>query len=74
MKTRAQLQTSKRHNTDQTPSTIVTPVKQRRIVEQMINHSTDNTSSHSLAVGHNTTATAFKSSMIVSEALLDDMH
>ena len=65
MKTRAQLQTSKRQNMDLTPSTIVTPVKQRRIVEQMINNTTANASSQSLAVGPNTTATAFKSSMTV---------
>jgi len=57
MKTRAQqkqIQTIKRINMDTTPSTIVTPVKQRRIIEQIIN-TTENTSTHSLAIGNTTT-------------------
>jgi hypothetical protein len=61
MKTRAQqkqIQTTKRINMDTTPSTIVTPIKQRRII-----NTTENTSTHSLAIGN--TTTAFKSSMIV---------
>ena len=64
MKTRAQqkqIPTTKRVNLDATPSTIVTPVKQRRLLEQIVN-TTENTSTHSL--GGNTT-TGLKSSMIV---------
>jgi hypothetical protein len=63
MKTRAkQAQTGKRINMDTTPSTIVTPVKQRRLIDQIIN-TTENTSTHSLAPGN--TTTGFKSSMTV---------
>lgn len=61
MKTRAQ-QVSKRINMDTTPSTITTPVKQRRLIEQIAN-TTENTSTHSLNMGNITTG--LKSSMIV---------
>ena len=47
---------------DATPSTILTPVKQRRLIEQIAN-TTENTSTHSLAIGNITTG--LKSSMIV---------
>ncbi|CAF0973444.1 unnamed protein product [Rotaria sp. Silwood1] len=66
MKTRSQqkqLQTTKRINMDATPSTIVTPVKQRRLIDQIIN-TTENTSTHSLAV-ENTTM-GLKSSMMTT--------
>ncbi|CAF0813930.1 unnamed protein product [Adineta steineri] len=65
LKTRAQqkqLPTTKRINMDATPSTISTPVKQRRLIDQIIN-TTENTSTHSLTI-ENTTA-GLKSSMIV---------
>ncbi|CAF2443799.1 unnamed protein product [Rotaria sp. Silwood2] len=65
MKTRSQqkqLQTTKRINMDATPSTIVTPVKQRRLIDQIVN-TTENTSTHSLVV-ENTTM-GLKSSMMV---------
>ena len=65
MKTRAQqkqLQTTKRNNMDITPSLIVTPVKQRRLIDQFVN-TTENTSTHSLAIGN--TSTGLKSSMKV---------
>ncbi|CAF1093699.1 unnamed protein product [Rotaria sordida] len=63
MKTRSQqkqIQTTKRINMDSTPSTIVTPVKQRRLIDQIVN-TTENTSIHSLAI-ENTTM-GLKSSM-----------
>ncbi|CAF0788183.1 unnamed protein product [Adineta steineri] len=66
LKTRAQqkqLQTTKRINMDATPSTISTPVKQRRLIDQIIN-TTENTSTHSLTI-ENTTA-GLKSSMITT--------
>ena len=67
MKTRAkQVQTSKRVNMDTTPSTIVTPVKQRRLIDQIIN-TTENTSTLSLAPGN--TTTGLKSSMMVGGIL-----
>jgi hypothetical protein len=47
---------------DATPSTILTPVKQRRLMEQITN-TTENTSTHNLAIGNITTG--LKSSMIV---------
>jgi hypothetical protein len=46
MKTRAQQkqsQTTKRSNMDITPSTIITPIKQRRLIEQIVN-TTENSS------------------------------
>lgn len=57
-----QLQTTKRINMDATPSTISTPVKQRRLIDQTAN-TTENTSTHSLAI-ENTTM-GLKSSMMV---------
>ncbi|CAF0813911.1 unnamed protein product [Adineta steineri] len=48
---------------DATPSTISTPVKQRRLIDQIIN-TTENTSTHSLTI-ENTTA-GLKSSMITT--------
>ncbi|UJR23823.1 hypothetical protein I4U23_026799 [Adineta vaga] len=50
LKTRAQskqAQTTKRFNIDTTSSAIVTPVKQRRLIDQIVN-TTENTSTHSL--------------------------
>jgi len=60
IKTRTQ--TTKRINMDAIPSTILTPVKQRRLMEQITNI-TENTSTHNLAIGNITTG--LKSSMIV---------
>jgi hypothetical protein len=65
MKTRAQqkqIQTTKRINMDTTPSTTVTPIKQRRLIDQIVDK-TENTSTYSLAIGN--TTTGLKSSMIV---------
>lgn len=61
MKTRAQ-QTTKRINMDATPSTITTPVKQRRLIDQIAN-TIENTSTDSLTIGNITTG--LKTSMIV---------
>ena len=65
LKTRAQpkqTQTTKRFNMDTTSSAIITPVKQRRLIEQIAN-TTENTSTHSLNAGNITTG--LKSSMLV---------
>jgi hypothetical protein len=66
LKTRAQqkqLQTTKRINMDAaTPSIVVTPVKQRRLIDQIVD-TTENTSTHSLTIGN--TTTGLKSSMMV---------
>ena len=65
LKTRAQqkqLQTTKRINMGATPSTILTPVKQRRLIDQIIN-TTENTSTHSLTIEN--TTTGLKSSIMV---------
>ncbi len=45
-----------------TPSIVVTPVKQRRLIDQIVN-TTENTSTHSLTIGN--TTTGLKSSMMV---------
>lgn len=68
MKTRAKPTTSKRTNIDTTTSTIVTPVKQRRLIDQIIN-TTENTSMQSLGGGGNTTTATLKSTMIVRKIL-----
>ncbi|CAF4154533.1 unnamed protein product, partial [Rotaria magnacalcarata] len=65
MKTRTQqkqVQTTKRINMDATPSRIVTPVKQRRLIDQIVN-TTENTSTNSLAIEN--ISMGLKSSMMV---------
>ncbi|CAF0858469.1 unnamed protein product [Adineta ricciae] len=65
-KTRAQAkqaQTTKRVNMDATASTLTTPVKQRRLLDQIAN-TTENTSTHSINAGNITTG--LKSSMMTT--------
>jgi 23S rRNA A2030 N6-methylase RlmJ len=61
-------QTNKRMNIDTTSSTIVTPVKQRRLVNEIADtmknvNITQNISSHSVLTAN--TSTGFKTSMMV---------
>ncbi|CAF3207056.1 unnamed protein product [Rotaria socialis] len=66
MKTRTQqkqVQTTKRINMDAAPSTIVTPVKQRRLIDQIVN-TTENTSTNSLAIEN--ISMGLKSSMVTT--------
>ncbi|CAF5153159.1 unnamed protein product [Rotaria magnacalcarata] len=66
MKTRTQqkqVQTTKRINMDATPSRIVTPVKQRRLIDQIVN-TTENTSTNSLAIEN--ISMGLKSSMMTT--------
>jgi len=69
LRTQKQLQTTKRINMDTTSSTIVTPVKQRRLVNKVVDtikntNTTQNISPHSLLTTNNT-STGFKTSMMV---------
>ncbi len=58
------LRTIKRTNADTTSSTIVTPVKQRRVVNQVVDTMKNaNISSNSLLTAN--TSTGFKTSMMV---------
>ncbi len=68
LRTHKQLQTTKRLNIDTTSSTIVTPVKQRRLVHQVTDiiknpNTIENISSNSLLTAN--TSTGFKTSMMV---------
>jgi len=69
LRTQKQLQTTKRMNVDTTSSTIVTPVKQRRIINQVVDtmknvNINENISSHSLLTAN--TSTGFKTSMMTT--------
>jgi hypothetical protein len=73
LRTQKQLQTTKRVNIDTSSSTIVTPVKQRRLINQVVDtmktsNTTDNISSHSILTSN--TSTGFKTSMMVKKILL----
>jgi len=74
LRTQKQLQTTKRINMDTTSSTIVTPVKQRRLINNHLTdtiknaNTTENISSHSLLTTN--TSTGFKTTMMVRDVVL----